>query len=737
MSPSPDARDEAAPPERGRPMVEKEFPIVGYADPWSVAPGESVRFMVSSQSSYRTQVVRLIHGDDRPGAPGLKEEEISTPVDGEYPGRPQGYPTGSCVVVADHEALRPQSFTLTAWIYPTTPDRGPQGLLTKWSAEDRSGYALVIDERGELALRIGAGEGRDPVSLATGRALRPNWWYFVAASYDARSGAVVVLQRPSPLLPLETSDAATERTIAPGGPGPGTAPFVMAAWASGTGAAHREMQAHYNGKIEAPVVYDRALDRATLEALAAGGADGAGPPCAAWDFILDTPTDRVRDVSGNGLDGSTVNLPARAMSGHSFRGGEGSWVHAPETHAAIHFHEDDLEDCGWEVAFELTVPPSLASGVYAARLTAGDGRYHVPFFVRPVDRRASAATLFLAPTNSYLAYANFREAFAEQHGVLGLYHQHRDGSPVLYSSARRPIVNLQPRATFDILGDSGAPHQFNADLYLVDWLEAKDIPFDVAIDEDLEREGTDLLGQYRVVLTGSHPEYWSERMLDALESYLDAGGRLMYLGGNGLVWITTFDRGKPHVVEVRRGTGPVRHAGPGERYHSTTGELGGPWRERGRPPNLLVGVGSIAQGFDRSSPYRRAAGAADPRASWILEGVDRDGPIGDFGLTMGGAAGFEVDRADTAVGTPPHALTVASATEFSPTYEHQAPQHIAGTDIDEHGPIRSDMVFFETPNGGAVFSVGSIAYCGALSHDGYENDISRITENVLRRFAAG
>jgi N,N-dimethylformamidase len=33
-----------------------------------------------------------------------------------------------------------------------------------------------------------------------------------------------------------------------------------------------------------------------------------------------------------------------------------------------------------------------------------------------------------------------------------------------------------------------------------------------------------------------------------------------------------------------------------------------------------------------------------------------------------------------------------------------------------------------------VFSVGSIAWCGSLAHDGYANDVARITANVLRRF---
>ena len=46
------------------------------------------------------------------------------------------------------------------------------------------------------------------------------------------------------------------------------------------------------------------------------------------------------------------------------------------------------------------------------------------------------------------------------------------------------------------------------------------------------------------------------------------------------------------------------------------------------------------------------------------------------------------------------------------------------------------MVYFETPNDGAVFSVGSINWQGSLSHNDYDNNVSRITENVLREFAS-
>jgi N,N-dimethylformamidase len=46
------------------------------------------------------------------------------------------------------------------------------------------------------------------------------------------------------------------------------------------------------------------------------------------------------------------------------------------------------------------------------------------------------------------------------------------------------------------------------------------------------------------------------------------------------------------------------------------------------------------------------------------------------------------------------------------------------------------MVFLEYPNGGAVFSSSAIAWCGSLSYNNSINNVSRITENVLRRFAS-
>jgi N,N-dimethylformamidase len=49
--------------------------------------------------------------------------------------------------------------------------------------------------------------------------------------------------------------------------------------------------------------------------------------------------------------------------------------------------------------------------------------------------------------------------------------------------------------------------------------------------------------------------------------------------------------------------------------------------------------------------------------------------------------------------------------------------------------VKADITFFETQSGGAVFSTGSISYAGSLSYNNYNNDICKITTNVLKRFA--
>jgi N,N-dimethylformamidase len=230
-------------------------------------------------------------------------------------------------------------------------------------------------------------------------------------------------------------------------------------------------------------------------------------------------------------------------------------------------------------------------------------------------------------------------------------------------------------------------------------------------------------------------------MLDALEGYVQGGGRLMYMGGNGFYWIISYHPERPYLIEVRRAEGGSRawQARPGEYFHSTSGERGGLWRNRGRPPQRLVGVGFTAEGFDQSSYYRRLPDSFDQRARFIFEGVGDDELIGDFGLVGGGAAGHELDRYSLQLGTPPAALLLATSEGHSDNYLHvveEIPFMFPGQGGTQDPAVHADLVYFSLPNGGAVFSTGSIAWCGSLSHNGYDNNVSRITENVLRRFAS-
>jgi N,N-dimethylformamidase len=340
--------------------------------------------------------------------------------------------------------------------------------------------------------------------------------------------------------------------------------------------------------------------------------------------------------------------------------------------------------------------------------------------------------------------------YIDENALYGTYDLHLDGSGVVYGSYLRPILNMRPKFRYRMWA---APPRFPADLYLVDWLDHFGIEADFITDHDLQADGAALLEPYAVVVSSSHHEYWSGSMLDALESYLGRGGRFMLLGGNSLFGVASFDLdpAKPHKVEVRRWGAPWPfEVAPGERVHSTTGEPGGTWRNRGRPPNRIVAVGTSAAGFDRAVPYRRMPGSHDPRVRFIFEGIGPDELIGDQPnlQTTWGAAGYEIDRFDHELGTPATALLLASSVGLSDHYhpmldeilwympgrEGKRPEDPRSTESRtvSSGPTSPTS---STRTAARSSPVGSIAWRGGIAHDGYDNTVSRVTGNVLRRFA--
>jgi N,N-dimethylformamidase len=102
---------------------------------------------------------------------------------------------------------------------------------------------------------------------------------------------------------------------------------------------------------------------------------------------------------------------------------------------------------------------------------------------------------------------------------------------------------------------------------------------------------------------------------------------------------------------------------------------------------------------------------------------------------MGSAVGDELDRADPGLGTPPEARVLATSVDVASAYRPCAEDDLRWQAAREMGMPRADMVYLANARGGAVFSVGSISWIASLSHARNDNNVSRITENVLRRFA--
>jgi N,N-dimethylformamidase len=606
------------------------------------------------------------------------------------------------------------------------PGSASQAILAYWQpgkADDENGlgFVLMLDERGRLTLLLGSA-GVPDVSVELEQPVPVRAWQFVAGSFDLSAARAAVHHWSK-----RRGWASAEATCAASAASMPACDLLIGAAFDAAGLP----TSHFNGKIERPTVVGRRLGVGELT-----GWLENGPPMSAaiasWDFSREMDTTTAREMV-HGLSGIMVNMPTRAMTGHNWTGEESNWRHAPDEYGAIHFHDDDLGDAQWETDFTYRVPDDLKSGVYAARLRAGTDEDHVPFIVRPEPGRPTARIAVILPTLTYLAYADEviapphrvsrlspEDEYVTEHHLVSQYNWHSDGSGVAMASLKRPLMNLRPRYRYWL---NDCAHALAMDLYLLDWLEQYEFQYDVLTDHDLHTEGSELLGDYRAVLTGGHPEYVTGRMLEATSAYVTAGGRFMYLGGNGFYWVTGIHPASSEVSEIRRdgaGWAGLWGVEPGELYLATTGEQGGLWSNRSLRPQSLTGVEMVFQTFAKGHPYHVEPGGRTPEMAFVFEGVDIASPIGDFSLILGGAAGLEIDAVDYARGTPAECVVLARATGFNPEF-HEA---------------HADMTFLPNDQGGAVFSVSSMAWLGALSHNGYENEVSQITRNVLEAFLA-
>jgi N,N-dimethylformamidase len=373
------------------------------------------------------------------------------------------------------------------------------------------------------------------------------------------------------------------------------------------------------------------------------------------------------------------------------------------------------------------------SGLYYFHAKGRSGRFFsFPWIVAPAAPQAPTAVI--ASTNTWNAYNNFggRSNYINATGL----------PPEPTVNARQDLIRYRQAGSFNVWGfpDNHYPplsfqrpepgNHIPEDTEATDPVEGRTeggkMPGEWRLLAWLEREGYDYdfysehqlhtgvlpLDAYKVLILSVHPEYWSRQMYERVKAWVHRrGGKLMYLGGNGLNCEIEF----PDDTTIRCKTmllstgGELGMADPSNpeiyyesRFHRTV-----------ECEANLLGVVCTAAGIMTAAPYRTVNAR-----HWIFDGTGlRDGDL--FGTQSlhervhGGASGHETDKMSRY--SPSRTVLLAK-----------------GTNPEDGG---AEMVFYEADQcGGAVFSVGSITYPSCLLVDSV---ISRITANVLDRFLGG
>jgi len=360
--------------------------------------------------------------------------------------------------------------------------------------------------------------------------------------------------------------------------------------------------------------------------------------------------------------------------------------------------------------------PERSGLYYLHAATAGGRTFTFPWVVAPARPRHPVAVLASDLTwNAYNAFGG-RSNYINAEGLPAqpTVHTRQDlrryadaehatwgGGPYPPLSFERPdpLQHVPPgdRATDPMegrLASALAP----ADWRLLAWLEREGFGYDYYSDTQLHRGLLDL-SAYRVLVLGPHPEYWTRAMYDRVKWWVfHEGGRLMYLGGNGLNC----------EVELHGDTMVVHN---GKVPDLAAAKLGGESRFalRHESEASLLGVVFTPDGAMTAAPYRVID---DEHWAFAGTGLRKGDSFGAESLHRrcpGGASGHETDKR-------------------SPSSPKNAQLLAKGLNGEWGG---AEMVCFDAPGGGAVFSAGSICYIGALLVD---PGVSRVTSNVLRRF---
>ena len=358
---------------------------------------------------------------------------------------------------------------------------------------------------------------------------------------------------------------------------------------------------------------------------------------------------------------------------------------------------------GLEFQRHRIVAPERTGLYYLHAKTLSGQFFSFPWIVSPREPTSDIAVL--ASKISWNAYNNFggrsncfsQDGLAEKPIVHARQDLSRYTNPDVwpYTETAAPLSFERPEIPSHVPEDSEittpiagrmnsafAPGEWR----LLGWMEREGFQYDLYSEVELHFDRI-RLEDYKVLILNTHPEYWSEQMYHRVKDWVfNGGGKLMYLAACGFYAEVEF--ADEQTVLCRRE---------------------GEFSQRGEPAVNLLGIAYSHSGFQTAAPYR----VINDR-HWVYQ---------DTGLTQGDLFGLQNLHERCPGGASGHELDKIS---------DESPKnliHLAkGTNPEESG---ADMIIFDTPSGGQVFSVGSMCWTLSLPID---DGVSAVTANVLRRF---
>lgn len=438
--------------------------------------------------------------------------------------------------------------------------------------------------------------------------------------------------------------------------------------------------------------------------------------------------------------------------------------------------------CGWPAFLTWTLPDDLASGGYLVEIRDETTMlrevigHHL--FIHRRRERTPGALALVASTSTWSAYNDWGganhyfgtnpEAPRGRATHLSALRPWARGQIWLPSGAPRCVNAIRPRTPGPARYDSIEWAYINGftryyalagwasyERPFLQWAEADDYRFDVFTQDELHDDPA-LLDDYPCTVFIGHDEYWSREMRDAVDAYVDRGGRVARFAGNFL-WQIRLQRATQTQVAYKY---DARRLDP----EAGTSRMTSAWEDprinhpgaRTFGVNALRGIYAAFGGMAR----RAARGFNVFRPEhWAFAGTGLGyaDMFGDeasiFGYEMDGVDYTFEDGLPVPTGTDgaPQGLQIlamgfATLAESSlPEFENslmlgdgdaQFRNSLLGeptTESLERHKRGSGMVVHFTRGAGEVFTAGTCEWVNGL----IEGDVytQRITKNVLDRFS--